>query len=150
MLRHGAGWRRLSLAALLVVVFFFPFSTRTTLRGQASPRLATVLQDLSLTIPQEASLAPEAAATRPLGAARLPKSVQDAMQARRLRVDDQTGVQVYLLLSEVTDDALNGLRAAGVTVEIPDPEHHRVQARVPPGRLAGVAALACGDIITLP
>ena len=64
MLRNVAGWRRLSLAALLVAVFFFPLSTHTTLRGQASPRLATVLQDLSRTIPQEASLAPEAAATR--------------------------------------------------------------------------------------
>jgi hypothetical protein len=150
MLRSVAGWRRLSLAALLVIVFFFPFSTHTTLRGQASPRLATVLQDLSRTIPQEASLAPEAAATRALGAARLPKSVQDAMQARRLRVDDQTGVQVYLLLSEVTDDALNGLRAAGVTVEIPDAEHHRVQARVPPGRLEVVASLPGVNFIRLP
>ena len=150
MLRNVAGWRRLSLAALLVVVFLFPFSPHTTLRGQASPRLATVLQDLSRAVPQEASLAPEAAATRALGAARLPKSVQDAMQARRLRVDDQTGVQVYLLLSEVTDDALNGLRAAGVTIEIPDAEHHRVQARVPPGRLEVVASLPGVNFIRLP
>ena len=72
------------------------------------------------------------------------------MQARRLRVDDQTGVQVYLLLSEVTDDALNGLRAAGVTIEIPDAAHHRVQARVPPGRLEVVASLPGVNFVRLP
>jgi hypothetical protein len=150
MLRNVAGWRRVSLAVLFVAAFFFPLSQRTTLRGQASPRLATVLQDLSRAVAQEASLTPDNAATRALGTSRLPKSVQDAMQARRLRVDAVTGVQVYLLLADVNDDVLNGLRAAGVTIEIPDPEHHRVQARVPPGRLEVIASLPGVNFIRLP
>jgi hypothetical protein len=150
MLRNVAGLRRVSLAVLVVAAFFFPFSQTNTLRGQASPRLATVLQDLSRTVAQEASLTPENAETRALTASRLPKSVQDAMQARRLRIDDATGVQVYLLVSEVTDDVLSGLQGAGVTVEIPDPAHHRIQARVPAGRLEVVASLPGVNFVRLP
>jgi hypothetical protein len=149
MLRNIASLRRLSLVILLGVWIFFPTFQPNTLRGQASLRLATVLQDLSRTLPQEASATPEGVA-RPLGAGRLPKSVQDAMQARRLRVDDSGGVQVYLLVSQVTDDALDELRAAGVTIEIPDAAHHRIQARVPASRLEVVASLPGVNFVRLP
>ena len=53
-------------------------------------------------------------------------------------------------MSEVNDDRLEQLRQLGVTIEIPDVAHRRVQARVPASRLQLVAALPFVDFIRLP
>ena len=51
-------------------------------------------------------------------------------------------VQVYLLMREVTDAAVEELTSAGVSIEIVDAPGRRLQARVPASRLQRVASLA--------
>ena len=56
------------------------------------------------------------------------------MQSRRLRIDANNEVQVYILMSAVTDETVGQLTDAGVTIEIRD------AARTPrAGARAGVA-----------
>ena len=60
-------------------------------------------------------------------------------------------VQVYILMSAVTDDTVRQLTDAGVTIEIRDAARRRVQARVPVvAALARVAQLAVVDAVRLP
>src|SRR5262249_29261477 len=59
-------------------------------------------------------------------------------------------VQVYILLSSVTDETVRQLTDAGVTIEIRDEARRRVQARLPTMRLDAVAQLAVVDAIRLP
>jgi hypothetical protein len=59
-------------------------------------------------------------------------------------------VQVYILMSAVTDERIRQLTAAGVTIEISDGGRRRVQARIPATRLQAVAALPFVDFIRLP
>src|SRR5262249_7388162 len=80
----------------------------------------------------------------------MPQSVQDAMRSRRLRIDANNEVQVYILLSAVTDDTVKQLTDAGVTIEIRDPDRRRVQAHLPIAKLNGVAQLDIVDSIRLP
>jgi len=80
----------------------------------------------------------------------MPQSVQDAMRSRRLRIDANNEVQVYILLSAVTDDTVKQLTDAGVTIEIRDPDRRRVQAHLPIAKLNSVAQLAIVDSIRLP
>ena len=54
-------------------------------RGQAGPRLATVLSDLATAVPQELSAVP-LAAPRAVATNTLPRSVRDAVRSRRLRI----------------------------------------------------------------
>src|SRR3954462_15682028 len=76
-------------------------------------RLTTVLADLVR--------ANEAAtAARPFSIDRLPKSAQDAIQGRKLRLDANGAVQVYVLVDSVSDEKLAQLSAAGAVIEIPD------------------------------
>jgi hypothetical protein len=81
---------------------------------------------------------------------RMPMSVRDAVRSRRLRIDSNNEVQVYILMAAVTDDTVRQLADAGVTIEIRDPARRRVQARLPVSRLQSVAALAIVDAIRLP
>ena len=108
-----------------------------------SPKLTSVLADLV-----RASAASGSQTT--LSVDSMPRSVQDAIQARRLRLDANNEVQVYILLSAVTDETVKQLTDAGVTIEIRDPQRRRVQAHLPIARLDAVAGLAVVDSIRLP
>jgi subtilase family protein/HYDIN/CFA65/VesB family protein len=80
----------------------------------------------------------------------MPQSVQDAVRGRRLRIDANNEVQVYILVSAVTDESVKQLTDAGVTIEIRDAARRRVQAHLPVARLNTVAQLAVVDSIRLP
>src|SRR5262249_2992322 len=67
-----------------------------------------------------------------------PKSVQDAVRGRRLRINDANEVQVYVLLQSLSDENLQQLADAGATVEIQDAVRRRVQARVAVARLQAI------------
>ena len=112
-------------------------------RGQSGAAgLSTVLADLAVSTAVRALPVPLAPAQpRPLAFDTLPVSVQDAMRGRNLRIDAAGSVQVVVLMTEVTDDTLRQLAAAGAVIEIPDAVNRRVQARVPASRLAAIAAL---------
>src|SRR5262249_12550289 len=107
----------------------------------ATAKLTTVLADL---------VAAQGTSTTQLTESARPNSVQNAMRSRRLRIDANNEVQVYILMSAVTDDSVNQLTAAGVTIEIRDAARRRVQAHVPVSRLTAVAQLAVVDAIRLP
>src|SRR6516164_838554 len=88
----------------------------------ANSKLTTVLADL---------VAAQGSSTTQLTENARPSSVQNAMRSRRLRIDANNQVQVYILMSAVTDDSVNQLTAAGVTIEIRDAARRRVQAHLP-------------------
>jgi hypothetical protein len=111
--------------------------------GAQSSKLTTVLADLVR------ANAGAASQTR-LSVDAMPRSVQDAVKSRRLRIDANNEVQVYILLSSVTDETVQQLVAAGVTIEIRDEARRRVQAHLPVARLDAVAELAIVDAIRLP
>jgi hypothetical protein len=120
-----------------------------SLQGQAAgPKLTTVLGDLARAVPQRPGGFGSWSPPPPL--ASLPRSVQDAAASRRLRLDANNTVQVYVLLSEVTDEYLQRLRSAGVIIELADAAGRRVQARVPLRNLQTVAALPFVRFIRLP
>ena len=107
----------------------------------ANSKLTTVLADL---------VAAQGSSTTQLTENARPSSVQNAMRSRRLRIDANNQVQVYILMSAVTDDSVNQLTAAGVTIEIRDAARRRVQAHLPVSSLTAVAQLAVVDAIRLP
>jgi hypothetical protein len=125
-----------SLAALAATINAQPPDAAT-----AVSKLTTVLADLVN--------APGGAAAVTTESAR-PRSVRDAVQSRRLRIDANNEVQVYILVSAVTDETLRQLTDAGVTIEISDTARRRVQAHVPVSRLTAVAQLSAVDQIRLP
>jgi Subtilase family len=106
---------------------------------QKNPKLTTTVADLARATTQR--LGPVAKGQRiapPPGfsMAALPKSVQDAVQTRRMRINKDAEVQVYIEVSEVTDQNLEALRGLGVTVQIvgtpkPDKARKEVLSRVP-------------------
>ena len=112
--------------------------------GAQSSKLTTVLADLV-----RASTTAAGAQTT-LSVDAMPASVQDAIRSRRLRIDADNNVQVYILMSSVTDETVKQLTDAGVTIEIRDEGRRRVQARLPVSRLDAVARLASVDAIRLP
>jgi hypothetical protein len=125
---------------------------RSDTNGASTSKLTTVLADLSQSIAQEQGpvtpLRAAAASARSLDA--LPKSVQDSMRGGLLRIDENDEVQVYILMSSLSDDDVSQLTAAGATIEIRDAARRRVQARVPVSRLQSVAQLATVDAVRLP
>jgi len=145
-----AGWRRVLLTAAFVVLAVVPLIMQSR-EASYSDKLTTVLADLAQSVPQRQ---PGTAASRAGQAAlqmdAMPASVRDAAQGRLLRIDAKQRVQVYVLMDEVTDEHLQELIAAGATIEIPDPERRRVQARIPVAQLASVAALPSVSFIRLP
>ena len=104
---------------------------------RAESKLTTMLADLARVVPQDVSER-GAGSWRVRSAARsLPASVQDAVQGRQLRIDEDGSVQVYILLQDVTSERLQQLTGAGVTIEI------RRWPRPPrPGPRAGDASAA--------
>jgi subtilase family protein/ASPM-SPD-2-Hydin domain-containing protein len=107
----------------------------------ANSKLTTVLADLVRSSGSSTTLTTES---------QRPSSVQNAMRTRRLRIDANNEVQVYILMSAVTDDSVRQLTDAGVTIEIRDAARRRVQAHLPVSRLTAVAQLAVVDAIRLP
>jgi len=142
------GTRRAILTVLAAAIWALSVPHQGV-RGQAGPRLATVLSDLATVVPQELSAVP-LAAPRAVATNTLPKSVRDAVRSRRLRMDPAGGVQVYILVTEVNDEVIEALEASGVRIEIPDPAERRVQARVGAARLLRIAELPFVTFIRLP
>jgi len=146
-------WRIWAWGALFVIAL-----SPGLLRGQAasspgSSKLTTLLAHLARAVPQETG--PVAApklpmeSAKPLSAEALPKPVRDAMHSRLLRINSRREVQVYILMA-VTEANLSELRSRGVTIEITDPAHQRVQARIPVARLQAVADLPFVNFVRLP
>ncbi len=153
MLRTPVGWRNASVAGACAILALLPFAHRgTTTTPDANDTLATVLDDLARSVPQERGpmLEERAGVGTRLSPETLPKSARDAMQGRHLRINARNEVQVYILVDEVTDDNLQQLKDEGVTVEITDPAHRRVQARIPVRRLQVVAELPFVTFVRLP
>ena len=85
------------------------------------PKLSTPLADLARSLSQQRGRIPEGQRTAPppgFSLETLPKSVSDAVRARMMRINKDAEVQVYIEVSEVTDENVNALRALGLTVEI--------------------------------
>ncbi len=122
------------------LILLLALSTSPLGGQRGSPKLATLLADLAQVVPQDRGDGP-AGPARPVSVAGLPASLQDATASGVLRVDEANQVQVYVLMSEVTDAGLRQLEAAGATVEIVDAGGRRVQARVAASRLERLAAL---------
>src|SRR4051812_21189397 len=106
-----------ALAALAVTAAAQQIDT-----AAANAKLTTVLADL---------VTPTGSPTTLTTGSQRPRSVNDAIQSRRLRIDANNEVQVYILMSELTDESIRQLTDAGVTIEIRDPARRRVQARLP-------------------
>ncbi len=117
----------------------------------ATSRLSTVLADLAAASGSRTLAAPVApGASRVPTFDTLPISVRDAMRGRHLRMNADGGVQVTVLVTEVTDATVAQLSAAGATVEIADVVNRRVQARVAPGALSTIGALPFVNFVRLP
>ncbi len=148
--------RFLIVSLLLGVAVSADVQRREVADTQAAPpssKLTTVLADLSQAVTQQAGTATTQASTGSSGALaveKMPRSVQDAVQGHRLRIDANNGVQVYILMTEVSAATIQQLTTAGVTIELQDAAHRRVQARVPAARLQAVAQLAVVNSIRLP
>ncbi|MBI3490752.1 MAG: hypothetical protein HY047_03005 [Acidobacteria bacterium] len=145
----------LSAAAALLASALALTAQRTDVAAQSNTvKLTTVLADLVQAVPQTPAAAPApglAAAPAPvMSFDALPRSVQDAIAGRWLRIDQNNAAQVYVLVEAVTDEVVGQLAAAGATIEIRDAARRRVQARVPVDRLQIVAALPVVNEIRLP
>jgi len=113
---------------------------RVPLSAQSAPsKLTNVLADLA-----------RSAGTRPQSVDALPVSVQDAIRAGSLRLNENNEVQIYVLLTEASPENLDALNAVGATIEIRDLAHWRVQARIAPARLNAIAALPFVDEVRPP
>src|ERR1019366_10551051 len=141
--RHVRTSRRSLLAAAAFALCSLSASAQRPDGTTASPKLTTVLADLTQAVSQDptrsaaqrvATLSPDA----------MPRSVADAMRGGLLRINTNNEVQVYILMGAVTDATVADLTAAGVTIEIRDPARRRVQARIPAASLEAVAELAIG------
>ena len=136
-------------AALAAVT---PLAAQIPSADDPSLKLTSVLAELAQTVAQDdGRLAAERVVPGPrLSVSALPERVQDALQGGRMRLNDVNEVQVYVLMSQVSDERLAQLRAAGVTIELVDTDRRRVQARIPASRLRMIASLPFVDFIRLP
>jgi hypothetical protein len=67
-----------------------------------------------------------------------------------MRINNDAEVQVYILVTEVTDQNLRELQDAGVRIELQDKRQRIVQARIPVTRLEEVGALPFVRFVRLP
>jgi hypothetical protein len=111
------------------------------LRGQTASRLSTVLADLARASALERGSLTTAQATGLPPPDHLPASVRDALRARHLRINPRGEVQIYVLVSDVTDDVRAQLASVGATIEIEDAGARRIQARVPVSHLEALSQL---------
>jgi len=134
-------------------------------RPRKNPRLTTTLANLSRAITQQRGPMAQGQRVAPppgFSIAALPKSVRDAVQTRRMRINKNAEVQVYIEVSGVTDQNLNALRGLGVTVQIvatPKPDKARkealshvpmVQGLLPVSMIDPVSALPFVRFVRLP
>jgi hypothetical protein len=75
--------------------------------ASANRKLTTVLADLVASSGSTTALTTES---------QRPRSVRDSIQSRRLRIDANNEVQVYILMSAVTDETVSQLTNSGVTI----------------------------------
>jgi len=145
-------WRTPSAAATMLVCFVTILAIQEpAVRGQtASSKLATVLGDLARSVPQDRSGSWFSALSPRVSLAKMPRSVQDAASGQRLRLDGNNTVQVYILLTEISENIVARLRSSGVQVELTDAAARRVQARVPVRSLQRIAGLPFVSFIRLP
>ena len=142
---RGSFFRTIILLGVIVA------AQQPSLIGQAAPaKLSTVLRDLTRVVPQDPGAVSPFDRADPIDVSRLPASVQDAAQSRRLRFGAGNTVQVYLLVSEVTPTVLARLRAADVVVEIANATERRIQARVPVRSLSRIASMPFVTFVRLP
>jgi len=78
------------------------------------------------------------------------KSVADALRTRRMRMNQDGAVQIYILLDEVSEENLRQLQDAGAVLELMDAERTMVQAHVTAGGLEKLAALPSVQLVRLP
>ena len=152
---HGLARRHLWPATVFaagIYLSWVPHAEASDVTGAVSPKLTTVLADLVRSVSPAPGQAPAERADPTAGFSMesTPKSVRDAVHHRMLRINASSEVQVYILMGTVTDENLSQLRANGVTIEIPDAAHRRVQARIPVTRLQSVAELPFVNFIRLP
>jgi Subtilase family len=148
---HG----RRSFLWVVAIIFLVsvPALQRSDTNAPMGPsKLTTILADLSRSIPQDLGPTPQAdgrtaAAFNPKS---FPKTARDAVRGHQLRFNSKSEAQVYILMSAVTDKNLETLKANGVSIEIPDAAHRRVQASVPLTRLQAVGALPFVNFVRLP
>jgi subtilase family protein/ASPM-SPD-2-Hydin domain-containing protein len=136
-------------AILIAAVTFVP----ARLIGQApNSKLSSVLAALASSVTQDQGLRPQSATSpaRPLEVESLPQSVQDSIRGGWLRINANNEVQVYILVSAVSDEVVSALTAGGAVVELQDRARRRVQARVPVSRLRAIAQLPFVTAIRLP
>jgi hypothetical protein len=76
--------------------------------------------------------------------------VADALRTRRLRINPDGAVQVYILLDEVSEENLRRLQGAGAAVELQNQQPPMVQAHVPVVRLEELEALPFVRFVRLP
>lgn len=141
-----------AIVTLLILGLNGSSSAQTSAVSDASVKLTTVLSALANAVPQDgAQSQPQSVTTpAPLSTDSLPTSVRDAIQSRRLRMNDRNEVQVYILVSSLTPEIRTQLQDRAVTIEAEDATRRRVQARIPVNRLQAVAALPFVDFIRLP
>ncbi len=130
---------------LLALLLTAPGWRQSRMAGQAASatKLSTVLADLALVVlADRGTVRPDlqSLSRMPLRED-WPASVGDASDMARLRMTDAGEVQVYVLVDEVTDEAVARLAGAGAVVELVDVAARRVQARVPASRLVAIASL---------
>ena len=139
------------VGALTLAVMFVARRTEQTVLGQSElSKLSSVLADLAAALTQQSASTSAVQALQPVTPGTLPKSVQDAVQGRRLRMNANGDLQVYVLMTALTSANESALTAAGATIEIRDVARRRVQARVPPARLKTIAALPFVTFVRLP
>ena len=122
-------------------------------RPYKHPKLSTPLADLARALPQQRGLIPEGQRIAPptgFSLTTLPKSVRDAVRARMMRINKDAEVQVYILVTEVTEQNLRELQNAGVRIELQDKRQRIVQSRIPVTRLEEVGALPFVRFVRLP
>ena len=143
--------RRYTASAVAALLLITLVGRESRTRAQSLSRLTQVLADVAASVRQDGASASGAATSAAApGVSSLPKSAQDAIRARALRLDAAGSIQVYVNVTDVSMDVLQQLATAGVRVQISDAPSRRVQAAVPMSRLQTVAALPFVTFVTLP
>lgn len=142
--------RPASILVVLLVAALVGREHHTRAQTAASTKLTTVLAAAAAAVAQEAPGSAPSARPAAVTPALLPRAVQDALTSHAMRLDAAGAVQVYVLMNDVSMDALQALANAGATIQIPDAPNLRVQATIPFARLTAVASLPVVNFVRLP
>jgi hypothetical protein len=142
----------LGLGVAFVALLVFPvMKYGQGVNSAAAPKLATPLADVVRNFPQERGAVTKRATAQPgFSVESLPKSARDAIRTGMMRINGRAEVQVYILVTELSDDNIKQLEAAGVTVELKEEARRLVQAEVPLARLAQVSELPFVTFVHFP